>query len=91
MLAELQSLEREDRATRQKSLAKMPVSISLVHCTYYRLCAIGQPSFSLKQTNMFQPTHQRIEMASEQQREMEGAFERLFVRRQQGEAIPSDL
>ncbi len=88
MLAELQSLEREDRATRQKSLAKMPVSISLVH---YRLCAIAQPSFSLKQTNMFQPTHQRIEMASEQQREMEGAFERLFVRPQQGEAIPSDL
>ena len=42
---------------------------------------------------MFQPTHQRIEMASEQQREMEGAFERLFVRPQpqQGEAILSDL
>lgn len=36
---------------------------------------------------MFQPAHRRIEMASEQQREMEGAFERLFVRAQQGKEL----
>ena len=29
---------------------------------------------------MFQPVHRRVEMGSEQQRDMEQAFERLFVK-----------
>ena len=32
------------------------------------------------QANMFQPVHRRVEMVSEQQRDMEQAFERLFVK-----------
>ncbi len=79
MLAELQILEREDRVTRQKSLAKMPVSELNFYTVTVRIYC--KP---LTQKNMFQPAHRRIEMASEQQREMEGAFERLFARTQHG-------
>lgn len=47
----------------------------------YPLCK-SIPRLFFLQPNLFQPAHRRIEMASEQQREMEGAFERLFVRTQ---------
>jgi len=72
MLEELQVLEREDRVCRQKSLARIPV----IHIQFYNLVL----NLLSVQPNMFQPAHRRIEMAAEQQRDMEGAFERLFVR-----------
>ena len=44
-------------------------------------CSYVHISYSLVlQVNMFQPVDQRIEMASEQQRDMEQAFEKLFVK-----------
>ena len=36
--------------------------------------------FASLQANMFQPVHRRVEMVSEQQRDMEQAFESLLVK-----------
>ena len=43
----------------------------MVCCLFILICL---------QANMFQPVHRRVEMVSEQQRDMEQAFERFFVK-----------
>ena len=81
MMSELKVLEREDRTRRQKAISVMPVRYSAVHMLGYRYSILTACLvLVLLQSNLFQPVQQRLEMASEQQRDMEQAFEKLLLR-----------
>ena len=52
-------------------------------CQAFTLVALKwcvEETFASLQANMFQPVHRRVEMVSEQQRDMEQAFESLLVK-----------